>query len=239
MDHARNRHVEVPDPDPRLLTPKTAVWASELFVWGLFRLQIVIIGMNTQRVSGPWRIRARSRARGFTLAEILVTLALMAVLAAVLLPTVAGQIMKGDAGRVVSDLQAVRSGIEQFLADVKRYPGRYSDLSKVIATTNSDALGSAYNANHVTKWKGPYITKDTTNASVETGFGGTMRNPFMLVTNTNAVQYVTVVITGISGPDFDKIDEQMDGVVGRTSGLLRWNTSGGIDSTKFLAIPVQ
>jgi len=208
-------------------------------VWGLFRPRIVLMRMNTEYARVARHRRPRSRARGFTLAEVLVTLALMAVLAAVLLPTVAGQIMKGDAGRVVGDLQAVRSGMEQFLADVKRYPGRYCDLSKVIATTNTDALGSAYNANHVAKWKGPYITKDTTNASVGTGFGGTISNPFALVTNTNAVQYVTVVMTGISGPDFDKIDEQMDGVVGRTTGLLRWNTSGGIDSTKFLAIPVQ
>ena len=183
--------------------------------------------------AGVWR------EKGFTLAEILVALALMAVLAAVLLPTVAGQLFKGDAGRVMQDLQAVRGGAEQFLADVRRYPGRYSDLSKIIATTNTDALGSLYSAGHVSRWKGPYVTKDTVNAQVETGFGGALKNPFALVTNTNAIPYLTIVITGISGPDFDKIDEQMDGVVGRTSGLLRWNTAGGIDSTKFLAIPIQ
>lgn len=185
------------------------------------------------------RARRASATNGFTLAEILVALALMAVLAAVLLPTVAGQIMKGDAGRVSQDLQAVRGGLDQFLADVRRYPGRYSDLSKIIATTNTDALGSAYTAGHVSRWKGPYVTKDTVNAQIETGFGGAIKNPFMLVTNTNAIPYLTIVITGISGPDFDKIDEQVDGVVGRTSGLLRWNSTGGIDSTKYLALPIQ
>ena len=177
--------------------------------------------------------------RGFTLAEILVALALMALLAAVLLPTVAGQILKGDAGRVGQDLQAVRGGAEQFLADVHRYPGRYSDLSKVIAIANTDLLGSNYNAGLVSKWKGPYVTKDTVNSAVDTGFGGSITNTFARVTNTNAIQYLTVVIVGISGPDFDKIDEQVDGVINRTSGLLRWNSTGGIDSTKFLAIPIQ
>jgi prepilin-type N-terminal cleavage/methylation domain-containing protein len=180
-----------------------------------------------------------SRPTGFTLAEILVALALMALLAAVLLPTVAGQILKGDAGRVVSDLQAVRGGQEQFLADIHRYPGKYSDLSKVIAVANADILGNAYSAGMVTKWKGPYVTKDTVTASVPTGFGGSITNVFMQVTNTNAVPYVTVVITGIAGPDFDKIDEQIDGVVNRTSGLLRWVSAGGVDSTKFLAMPIQ
>jgi len=176
---------------------------------------------------------------GFTLAEVLVTLALLALLGAVLLPTVAGQIFKGDSGRVVQDLQAVRGGAEQFLADVHRYPGKYSDLSKLITVVNTDILGSTYNAGLVNKWKGPYVTKDTVNSAVDTGFGGSITNTFARFTNTNAIQYLTVVMVGISGPDFDKIDEQVDGVVNRTAGLMRWNSTGGIDSTKFLAIPIQ
>jgi prepilin-type N-terminal cleavage/methylation domain-containing protein len=189
--------------------------------------------------------RVLQQRPGFTLAEILVALALMALLAAVLLPTVAGQILKGDAGRVSADLQAVRGGAEQFLADVRRYPGKYSDLATAITTTtgspkfNVDILGNGYNAGMVGRWKGPYVTKDTTAGTVSTGFGGEIRNVFMQVTNTNAIPYLTVVVVGISGPDFDKIDEQIDGVVNRTSGLMRWNSTGGIDSTKFLAIPIQ
>lgn len=180
---------------------------------------------------------------GFTLAEILVALALIALLAAVLLPTVAGQILKGDAGRAVQDLEAVRAGAEQFLVDIRRYPGRYSDLSRVITTSNTDVLGTAYNAGHVSKWKGPYVTKDTMNASVETGYGGAITNAFMSVTNTNAIPYLTIVATGIAGADFDRIDEQIDGAsvspAGRTTGRLRWVSAGGIDSLKYLAIPIQ
>src|SRR2546430_15920705 len=132
--------------------------------------------------SRPHRLPRRS-ARGFSLAEILVALALLALLAAVLLPTVAGQILKGDAGRVVQDINSVRSGAEQFLTDVHRYPGKYSDLAKVISTTSGspnfhvDILGNAYNGSMVTKWKGPYVTKDTNSSGVvETGFGGVINN---------------------------------------------------------------
>jgi prepilin-type N-terminal cleavage/methylation domain-containing protein len=184
--------------------------------------------------------RPARAGHGFTLAEILVALALMALLAAVLLPTVAGQILKGDAGRTVQDLNAVRAASEQFLADVHRYPGRYSDLSKVITTANTDILAQPYNSGMVAKWKGPYVTKDTVNSVVETGFGGSIQNAFGKYTNTNGVQYLGVVIFGISGSDFDKIDEQIDGApANRTSGLLRWATAGGTDTTKFLAIPIQ
>lgn len=187
--------------------------------------------------------RASAPRAGFTLAEILVALALIALLAAVLLPTVAGQILKGDTGRVVQDIEAVRAGAEQFLVDIRRYPGRYSDLSRAITTTNTDVLGVAYSAGHVSKWKGPYITKDTINASVETGYGGRITNDFMSVTNTNAVPYLTVVATGIAAADFDRIDEQVDGAsvspAGRTTGRLRWVSAGGVDSLKYLAIPIQ
>lgn len=187
--------------------------------------------------------RASAPRAGFTLAEILVALALIALLAAVLLPTVAGQILKGDTGRVVQDIEAVRAGAEQFLVDIRRYPGRYSDLSRAITTTNTDVLGVAYSAGHVSKWKGPYITKDTINASVETGYGGRITNDFMSVTNTNAVAYLTVVATGIAAADFDRIDEQVDGAsvspAGRTTGRLRWVSAGGVDSLKYLAIPIQ
>jgi len=181
-----------------------------------------------------------SRKKGFTLAEILVALALIALLAAVLLPTVAGQILKGDAGRVIQDLNAVRAGIEQFLADVHRYPGKYSDLSKVITTSNTDISGNAYTSGLVAKWAGPYVTKDTTNSIVETGFAGSIQNAFKKQQNTNGVDYVSVIITGISGPDYDKVDLQIDGTgASRTTGLLRWATGGSVDSTKFLAVPIQ
>lgn len=167
------------------------------------------------------------------------TLALIALLGAALLPVVSGQILKGDAGRVTEDLRAVQIGVEQFLADVRRYPGKYSDLSKVITTANTDINGATYTAGLVAKWVGPYVAKDTVTATVPTGYGGSITNAFMRVANTNAINYVTIVITGIGGADFDRIDLQFDGVVNRTAGLLRWVSTGGIDSTKFLAMPIQ
>jgi prepilin-type N-terminal cleavage/methylation domain-containing protein len=181
--------------------------------------------------------RGAKLGRGFTLAEILVALALMAVLAAVLLPTVAGQILKGDASRTTQDLSAIRSAAEQFLADVHRYPGKYGQLSKAILTSDQDILGANYTSGLVTKWKGPYMAATDTGT---TGFGGAVQGTFRRFPNTtNNVDYLTVFIYGISGPDFDKVDEQIDGApANRTAGLLRWGAGGG-DTTKFFAIPIQ
>lgn len=190
----------------------------------------------------------RRHFHGFTLAEILIALALIAILAAVLLPTVAGQILKGDAGRVMQDLNAVRAGADQFLADVHRYPGKYSDLSTKIVGNSAlhlDINGSQYSPGLADKWSGPYVTKDLLNGVVETGFGGTIINTFIKTLNTNNVDYLTVQVVGITGADFDRIDAQIDGPsvspAGRTSGQLRWITGGVTDpdTTKFLATPIQ
>lgn len=186
------------------------------------------------------------RLIGFTLAEILVALALIALLAAVLLPAVAGQILKGDASRVTQDLDAVRAGVEGFLADVHRYPGKYSDLATKITTstvTHTDINGNGYPAGLVAKWGGPYVTKDTVNAAVETGFGGTILNGFGKTLNTNGINYVTVRILGIAPSDYDRIDQQIDGSATacpacRNNGLLRLVISTA-DTTKFLATPIQ
>ena len=208
---------------------------------------IVQIGPELMTVELMRRVRrvGGGHVPGFTLAEILIALALIAILAAVLLPTVAGQILKGDAARVMQDLDAVRSGIDQFLADVHRYPGKYKDLSAAIdpndAPTFADINGDAYTPGLANRWGGPYVTKDLNASSeVETGFGGVIQNLFKVDTNTNNIEYVSIVILGITGPDFDRIDAQVDGSGAnpRTTGLLRWATGGG-DSTKFLATPIQ
>lgn len=183
---------------------------------------------------------------GFTLAEILIALALVALLAAVLLPTVAGQILKGDAARVQQDMEAIRSGVDQFIADTKRYPGKYSDLSKLIVASSAahvDINDVQYNSTHVNKWGGPYITKDTLNAVIETGFGGTIHNVFVKRPNTNNVDYLTIRIFGLVEADFLRIDEQIDGAsatttLAKTTGLFRF-TAGAVDTVKFLATPIQ
>jgi len=180
--------------------------------------------------------RNKLRLIGFTLAEILVALALISLLAAVLLPTVAGQLLKGDSARTAEDLNAIRSGIEQFLADVHRYPGKYSQLSTTIKTgSHSDINGTTIASGLASKWNGPYVTKDTMNSVIPTGFSASISNTFSKTTNTNGIDYVTVSITGIDSLDFLRLDAHMDGTANAAAGILRWAAS----TTKYLAIPIQ
>lgn len=182
------------------------------------------------------------RRIGFTLAEILIALALIAVLAAVLLPAVAGQISKGDAGRAMQDLDALRAGTDQFLADVHRYPKLVSHLTTKVTGTDRDVNGTLYPAGLAAKWSGPYITKTLNDAGViPTGFGANIQDSLVKVLNTNGINYVTVRIHPLDSAAFARLDLEIDGVSAswtnaQTLGQLR-RVAG--DTVKFLATPIQ
>lgn len=203
-------------------------------------------------------MKSRRSRRGFTLAEMLVTVSIIAVLAAVVVPSVAGSLFKGDAGRVVSDLTNVRGAIEQFLSDVRRYPGRTGDLTALITVTGTDinsttpavvatnTYGVTYTQAVINRWRGPYIN----NVPSATGFGGTIGSAFMRVDCANGASSSTpatttisgtpclaVVVTGITPTEARRVDFAMDDSVSNT-GLVRWKISG-TDSLFYLVTPVQ
>jgi prepilin-type N-terminal cleavage/methylation domain-containing protein len=185
--------------------------------------------------------RANSSNRsGFTLAEVLVTVTIIAVLAAVVVPSIGGTLFKGDVGRVTSDLTNLRGGMEQFLTDTHRYPGALADLTTAISTTGSDGLLVAYDANAVARWKGPYMNAK----SLTTGFGGSISAGFLKVDCTTAssstptTPCLAVQVTGIQGTDAQKIALAMTGdstTLGKPSNALR--TSGSL--LLYLALPMQ
>jgi prepilin-type N-terminal cleavage/methylation domain-containing protein len=199
------------------------------------------------------RQRAKGSNRlGFTLAEVLVTVTIIAVLAAVVVPSIGGTLFKGDVGRVSSDMTNLRGGMEQFLADVRNYPGKPGNLTtKILAATQATdynrADSSAYSALEVTRWKGPYM-----NAAVATtGFGGTIGSQFLRVDCANgassstpwvinpaasASSCVAAVVLTVTPTNAAKIDAAMDDGVSNT-GTIRYKSTG-TDTLLYLAVPI-
>ncbi|MGI9139921.1 MAG: type II secretion system protein [Gemmatimonadaceae bacterium] len=177
-----------------------------------------------------------SMRRGLTLPEVLVTLAIVAVIAAVLVPALTSQISKGDAGRVSEDLKAVQTGINAFSADVRRYPNSIRQLANVINTTTDVDLvaGTSYTSDHVNAWRGPYFVRDvaTDADSLRTGFRGNIRTAF-LKEKLNSVDHVVVHLKGFTEGEITAIDQLLDDGVSST-GLLR--NSGTVEALYFAAV---
>jgi prepilin-type N-terminal cleavage/methylation domain-containing protein len=175
-------------------------------------------------------VMKKSRGRkGFTLPEVLVTLAIVATLAAVLLPALNSQLSKGDAGRAASDLVSLQTAIGVFASDVRRYPGDMAQLNDTAAFTTD--INGASLANLKTKWKGPYLTKTLVSGNLPTAFGATILGDFDPLTS-----YLVIELTNMTQTDFNKVDQIIDETVSTTSGQFRWVTG---DTARYYATPLQ
>ena len=93
-------------------------------------------------------------------------MALMAVIAAVLLPTVAGQLTKAEVQQVGDGATTVRSAVNQFIADVRRFPADFEDLTTRPVDDELGLVGGEYSSSEILRWAGPYLQKDETAARV-------------------------------------------------------------------------
>ena len=93
------------------------------------------------------RVLKRLRAEdGYTLTEMLVVIAIIALIAAVLTPQLMGQLSRARAKSAQLQLDTVASAVELFRSDVGRYPTSAEGLSVLLTDPGS-----------VQGWTGPYI----------------------------------------------------------------------------------
>jgi prepilin-type N-terminal cleavage/methylation domain-containing protein len=175
---------------------------------------------------------------GFTLAEVLVTLAIIAVMAAVLLPALNQQLAKGDTGKLASDLTSIQTASQAFLSDVHRYPDSVAQLTTGIGATSQDINGTFIPATLLPRWKGPYLGRESLNT---TGGGLTIAPAFSKVTSSGT-SYLTIGVTGtpaLGANDFSNLEAVLDeGTTGNSSstGSVR---QSGTTTILFLALPIQ
>ena len=184
-------------------------------------------------------MRARTKVkRGFSLAEILVAIAIIAVVGAILIPSIGGQLRSGDESRVQQDLTALRTGAEQFLADVRRYPNSVGQLILKPGVTESGLLGGVYTSAQTGRWRGPYVNKDSASA-VRTGYDLTVTTAFGFVNFPGTTQkYLTIDIASVDTGYARGVDRKMDDGV-ESSGMVQYTIAAATTTLKFYALPVQ
>ena len=90
----------------------------------------------------------KARRGGFSLLELLVVLAIMALLAAIVAPQVLKYLGSSRSQTAKVQIQNIQSALELFQVDVGRYPSQEEGLNALVAAPSSAA-----------GWNGPYLKK--------------------------------------------------------------------------------
>ena len=88
---------------------------------------------------------SRAGEDGYTLTEMLVVIAIIALIAAVLTPQLMGQMSRSRAKAAQLQLETVASAVELFRTDIGRYPSEAEGLGALVTDPGSEA------------WTGPYL----------------------------------------------------------------------------------
>jgi prepilin-type N-terminal cleavage/methylation domain-containing protein len=184
-------------------------------------------------------MKIKSKKRGFSLAEILVAVAIVAVISAVVIPSIGGQLKSGDEGRVQQDLTNIRSGAEQFLADVRRYPAKVAQLVRkpTVGAADTALVGGLYLTGQINRWRGPYVNKDSASALL-TGFDATIDSIFTNQTFSGQ-KFLTLQIANFDTISAANIDLRIDDGA-KATGMIQWVAAASPKTTlKFFALPIQ
>jgi len=174
-------------------------------------------------------LRHRTRRTGFTLPEVLVTVAIVAILAAIVVPTVTNQIGKGDDSNLATNVSSLRTGITAFVSDVRKFPSRLQHLLTLPISTDDDITGGDYGTAAVNRWRGPYQTGSLQAAAANATDSTLMALAYALdsLSDTSFTAagngYIGVTFGGVSSTASAlHIDSLIDGGTGQAAGSLRW-----------------
>jgi len=156
--------------------------------------------------------------RGFTLPEILVTVTVVAVLAAVVVPAVTQYVNKGNAPSSQGDLDQLRTAITAYVADTRVYPTTLYDLTVVPTGGFTTAT-----------WKGPYTSAPLSTASTSATFTSSGLRIVLgpTITDGGGYLYTTIAFTfPATCQDLYDLDKAIDGpntpTLGSTAGSVVW-----------------
>lgn len=172
-----------------------------------------------------------SRRRGFSTAEILVAIAVIAILASVLVPAVVTAVGRARVRSAQQSLEAISDAIATFEDNVGTggnrigYPSTLDQLVVPITTASANICGDTYLGGQVNGWDGPYLHRPIPASGLPISVG-TVAATFGVLIDASAIDFLTVDVSDVTDEDAAALDRRIDGGDGATAGTLRWTAAG-------------
>ena len=101
--------------------------------------------------------RRRQSEAGFTLVEVLIVLAILAMLAGMILPRVLGSKKTADVNAVKAQIGGFQGALEQYALHMNDFPTTEQGLAALLEAPESGDEGEGGSASN---WNGPYLSKN-------------------------------------------------------------------------------
>jgi prepilin-type N-terminal cleavage/methylation domain-containing protein len=179
--------------------------------------------------------------RGFSLAEILVALAIIALLTAVIIPTIGGRLRQSQASAIADELNNLTTAITAYRENVLKYPFKLDLLTNTPTTASQDICGVLMVNANINKWQGPYLARPiTTDTDFPIGDATVndqlVRNPSGVQTGVGTLQIKMVEVDTVAAVT---LESQFDGNADFTTGSVLWTrTNPGVGTLTYL-IPIR
>jgi prepilin-type N-terminal cleavage/methylation domain-containing protein len=165
------------------------------------------------------------RRRGFTLGEVLASVAVVAVLAAITIPTIKSRLAVGRGQALAKEILSLAAGLQAFNNNTGTYPLYLDELTSLSLHTNTycgNAIVQVFmTAGQQTNWKGPYVNRLIVGDYV-TADGNTVVN-LMDRTTAGTPRFLELTVNNVALDVATVVEEVIDGPgAAFASGNFKW-----------------
>ena len=173
-----------------------------------------------------------------TLVEILIALALLAIIAATVYPTVAGQLRSGQSAALGNQMVNLRDAIANYRENVGAYPRLLTQLTSAPVAGDDDSCAADLSGAERNAWRGPYINQAIVGA-MPVGEASIQTTLTRVPANTGATQVgaLFLVATGVENDVASDLEARFDGNNDLAAGTVTWTPASG--GTLALQIPIR
>lgn len=172
--------------------------------------------------------RRKTLRPGFTTVEVLVALAIVAVLSAIIVPEIVGRIRESRQSALSQTFFGLSQGIAEYRKAITRYPYQLILLTQapvLLDPAAKDACGNDLNASHINNWRGPYVSRQLLSTGIAMG-DGHIQNQLRRITVGSSV-FLLIDAAGIDTTIAVGLEGEFDGtsVNPTTTGTIRYQTA--------------